>query len=192
MDLRPRKGDCDDENETINPQAVEIWDGVENDCNRLIDEAPVCVGCADGSREGFVDADQFPDIAACAGVFSGHIGDTSANSLCATGWHVCSPPDVPHDAAIVSSVTFEQAKSFSGCFAFNAAHDFGKCIPCTGGWGEDDMGGAGSDCKGTYNGGSSSCWGSGRIDAVCCSDYQSGTACQHKPYLTGVVCCREL
>jgi hypothetical protein len=76
--------------------------------------AKVCtaaLGCADGSREGFIDAATFPKIAACAGGFSvpGVIpfaapscnrgaGNSGANpagnncdveDLCAVGWHVC-------------------------------------------------------------------------------------------------------
>ena len=30
--------DCDDENDAVNPGAVEICDGVDNDCDNLIDD----------------------------------------------------------------------------------------------------------------------------------------------------------
>jgi hypothetical protein len=70
-------------------------------------------GCADGTREAFVDTAAWPDVAGCAGGFSipgiaageplapacgraaGDSGDDPAGSgcsaadLCAEGWHVC-------------------------------------------------------------------------------------------------------
>jgi hypothetical protein len=75
--------------------------------------APLAVGCADGTREGFRNLDRWPVIAGCSGAFGqagvvgspdlsrtcGHpAGDTatqptdpdcSAADLCAAGWHVC-------------------------------------------------------------------------------------------------------
>lgn len=71
---------------------------------------PPEIGCADGEREGFADAEAFPAIAACSGGFAvaglDHdapacdraAGDDGANGagdgcnvqdLCADGWHVC-------------------------------------------------------------------------------------------------------
>jgi hypothetical protein len=37
--------DCDDSNPAINPNAAEVCDGVDNDCDGLIDEDGVCGGC---------------------------------------------------------------------------------------------------------------------------------------------------
>lgn len=80
--------------------------------------APSAMGCADGSREGFLNATArgWPDIAGCAGGWSipglrlgagrtpacgRNSGDTSANpagagcaaaDLCAEGWHICQGP----------------------------------------------------------------------------------------------------
>jgi hypothetical protein len=75
--------------------------------------APDIVGCSDGSREGFRDYYNWPDIAGCAGAFDqpGVIGSPdlqpscgllagdgntrsdgmgcSAADLCAANWHVC-------------------------------------------------------------------------------------------------------
>jgi hypothetical protein len=75
--------------------------------------APILVGCSDGTREGFRDLDNWPNIAGCAGAFARpgvvgapdllpacelQAGDTSANpsgmgcnaaDLCARHWHVC-------------------------------------------------------------------------------------------------------
>jgi hypothetical protein len=74
---------------------------------------PEQVGCADGSREGFLDIGNFPKIAACATGYQGLAGggntavnvadaglsgnlnraDTGA-PICADGWHVCSGADI--------------------------------------------------------------------------------------------------
>ena len=72
---------------------------------------PEIVGCADGTREGFLDLVRFNNIAACAGAWTipgihhdegpackRNSGNTSSNpeatgcnieDLCAEGWHVC-------------------------------------------------------------------------------------------------------
>lgn len=70
------------------------------------------VGCADGTREGFVSQSTYPNIAACAGAWSlpgisgagvvpacgFNSGNSSSNpdgtgcsaaDLCASGWHIC-------------------------------------------------------------------------------------------------------
>jgi hypothetical protein len=74
---------------------------------------PEHVGCADGSREGFLDIGNFPKIAACATGYQGLAGggntavnvadaglsgnlnraDTGA-PICADGWHACSGADI--------------------------------------------------------------------------------------------------
>jgi len=75
---------------------------------------PTVIGCADGSREGYVDAFAYPAIASCggawdiAGVYNdGPACDRAAGNdgtnadgvgcnvedLCAPGWHVCNGPN---------------------------------------------------------------------------------------------------
>jgi hypothetical protein len=75
--------------------------------------SPSAVGCADGTREGYLDTDRYPHIAACAGGWQiaglldpltrtatcdRQAGNTGALTdgygctvadLCADGWHVC-------------------------------------------------------------------------------------------------------
>ncbi|PIR66550.1 MAG: hypothetical protein COU51_03365 [Parcubacteria group bacterium CG10_big_fil_rev_8_21_14_0_10_36_14] len=45
-------------------------------------------GCADGTREGFVVATDFPNIAGCSGTWS-NPGLQNASYLCESGWHIC-------------------------------------------------------------------------------------------------------
>ena len=78
---------------------------------------PEVLGCADGTREGFLDAMAWPDIGGCSGAWDvpgvlGEIGRTpmcarsagntgsngqgmgcSVADLCAQGWHVCADPE---------------------------------------------------------------------------------------------------
>lgn len=37
-------GDCDDRNRAINPMAPEVCDMADNNCNGMVDEAPMCMG----------------------------------------------------------------------------------------------------------------------------------------------------
>lgn len=151
-------------------------------------------GCADGTREGLVNLTTFPDVAACEGTWSGWIDEPSASAVCASGWHVCRGTD-----AAIGRVTFQQATSFLGCFAFDTAHDCGACYPtCRGSMGvcrtccvpnpptDPDMGGIGANCIQLPVGTGSSCLATGRVDAS-----QNSTGCQWNAMITGVACCRN-
>ena len=75
----------------------------------------------DGSREGMFERQ---DVAACTGVWQGHIQNSS--SLCAPGWRVCSW----YDHHTLKSITWGEAMSVDGCYAYNAAQDGGRCREC--------------------------------------------------------------
>ncbi len=49
--------DCDDTNEEIHPSATEICDGVDNNCNGMIDEGELSTFYADTDMDGFGDPD---------------------------------------------------------------------------------------------------------------------------------------
>ena len=48
------QGDCDDNNASINPGAVDICDGIDNDCDGIVDEF-----CSDSDGDGLIDMDEF-------------------------------------------------------------------------------------------------------------------------------------
>jgi hypothetical protein len=78
-------------------------------------------GCADGSREALQG---FERVAGCGGAWEGHINN--ASNLCGPGWRVCGW----YDYALLSNITWPVATSVSGCYAFNAAQDGGRCQEC--------------------------------------------------------------
>ena len=106
--------DCDDEDELVFPGAEEFCNGSDDDCSGTADDGLCTVGCADGEREGFVDAVAQPNIAGCSGGFAvagllvdappacGRSGGDdgafpdgtgcNATDLCGPGWHVCLTP----------------------------------------------------------------------------------------------------
>jgi hypothetical protein len=52
---RACEGDCDDSNADINPGAEEICDGIDNNCNELIDEGVETTVYADADGDGYGD-----------------------------------------------------------------------------------------------------------------------------------------
>jgi hypothetical protein len=158
----------------------------------LISGCDSAAGCRDGTREGLVDAISHPNIAGCAGQWTGRIDGPSAQALCGPGWSVCSPAMNPAHRDTVRAVDFSAATDFPGCFPFAAADDDGNCFECTGTQPSDDMAGMGSGCPFQWASGFGSCLGSGRVDADCCFAYTTDHACSQKtsPY-TKVTCCRD-
>jgi hypothetical protein len=144
-------------------------------------------GCADGTREGLEDSAAYPDVAACAGTWTGTVDQ--AQDLCAGGWHVCLGSE-----PALTAVAFTDGISFCGCFALDAAQDNYVCHPgCEAAVaaGVDtaaniDMAGLGATCNYQFSG-AGSCITGGRIDA----SENSGTGCNFTDGLTGVVCCRD-
>ncbi|MCB9741332.1 MAG: putative metal-binding motif-containing protein [Alphaproteobacteria bacterium] len=53
----PESLDCDDQLATVNPDAVEVCDGVDDDCDGAVDEGTLLAAWPDGDGDGFGDRD---------------------------------------------------------------------------------------------------------------------------------------
>lgn len=159
------------------------------------------VGCADGTREGFVDVTLSPDVAACSGNWTGDLDtSSSADALCAAGWHVCTEQDTE-----VRSLSTAQATAFPGCFAFRASIDgFDGCerLDCSNDVTHDDVAAVGATCFAlsgvsrlpTQVPDGGACFADrGGIASQCCSSSIAlagrAAGCPQRGE-TGVVCCR--
>lgn len=157
-------------------------------------------GCADGSREGFVEMSTYPGIAACEGTFEGFISSVSAKHLCSDGWHVCTGHEVQQ-----REITVQEADAFPGAFAFDSANDCGNCHEtCLGAmtgtsingfcavsatdYTDPDMECMGSGCTLRTGSPGTSCLLTGRTDAP---NEPRRNGCSWYEDLTGVVCCIE-
>ena len=100
-----------------NGQAIDIEQGVAGD--------PAMIGCADGQREGFVDAARHPTVAGCLGQWQGiqtlrsyptgmPCGDdrgmcNTPADLCAAGWHICGASGNIAEVGNIGAVECENA-----------------------------------------------------------------------------------
>ncbi len=144
--------------------------------------------CADGTREGMLDAKNFPKIAQCDGNWFGNIaastGAGSPSKLCGLKFHVCNSSE--DDQELLQSIP--QSAAFQpGCWSINAANDMGSCQPCDGSPNKNDMAGIGKDCEGKITNYGTSCVGEKyRIDSA----DQTCVRPQGKfPWIQGVLCC---
>eukprot|EP00118_Oscarella_pearsei_P025592 m.308428 g.308428 ORF g.308428 m.308428 type:complete len:337 (+) comp43981_c0_seq1:546-1556(+) len=164
------------------PSAEELAKAITSELDYDNEES----GCKDGTTEGRFRISCH--VQACAGRWSGDISGASSQ-LCAKGWHVCSPATdggSVDDRLLLKTITFTEAQKPSGCFAYNAANDFGQCrhLNCDEN-SFNDMGSIGSTCN--LKPTATSCLGTGRIDLKgrACGSFKAGET-------TGVLCCKDL
>ena len=67
-------GDCDDHNDTIRPDAVEVCDGIDNDCDTSVDEDVLPAWYADADGDGYGDP---ANVASHCDVPTGFVADSS-------------------------------------------------------------------------------------------------------------------
>jgi len=165
-------------------------------------------GCVDQriSDVAFIFSSAGQDLITCdnPGTFSSQAVFESATSqaYCANGWHICRGDD-----PVIQSITYVTARNFSGCYAFNAAHDCGRCFATCGNFTQDvngnpspdcmdtlvgaDMGGMGESCSfhlppTSASSLAASCFTDGRVDAS-----TNTFGCFLNPGLTGLLCCSD-
>ncbi|EDV22849.1 uncharacterized protein TRIADDRAFT_58485 [Trichoplax adhaerens] len=126
------------------------------------------------------------NIVACRGPWAGHI--SNASNLCGKGWNVCSWKE----SSMLKQITWNEATTIEGCYAYDASQDGGTCKPCISDhWGSDDLAAVGKSCQ-HQNLMSKSCIGLGKIDASCCVDSLLRRACTYRPGIaSGVLCCKK-
>ena len=117
------------------------------------------IGCSDGEREGFLDPQEFPNIAACAGGWSkagvfGTVpecnrlsGDDTINptgsgcsmaDLCAEGWHVCdSLEEIGSASSVGCAYSWEPGTFWVAAISGDGGRECGPT-------GADDLFGCGS------------------------------------------------
>ncbi|XP_030842154.1 uncharacterized protein LOC100893885 [Strongylocentrotus purpuratus] len=142
------------------------------------------IGCKDGTIEGL---HHMRSIAACSGAWKGHV--RKGKALCAHGWRVCNHEDVD----TLKHISWLDATSMNGCYAYNAANNDGVCTSCTGEPGHDVLGGIGRHCSKRRQR-HDSCLGEGRIDIFPSHRefmYEMLDKCSFQEgLLSGVLCCR--
>ena len=131
--------DCNDNNAAINPGAVEVCDGLDNDCNSLIDEGGVCfvpppVVCTDSDQDGFFAESNCGTALDCndnnAAINPGAVEvcdglDNDCNSLIDEGGVCFVPPPEPQNNApqIVNFIFPSEVKNNNEVTVTVTAHD---------------------------------------------------------------------
>ena len=100
-------GDCNDADATISPSAVELCDGVDNDCDGAVDEDVTQRGFADADGDGFGDPDTYEDVCALSSglVANGNDCDDSRAQVYPGNPEICDELDNDCDGTVDEGVT---------------------------------------------------------------------------------------
>ena len=101
--------DCDDSNIAINPAAVEVCDGIDNDCDGSVDEGVLTTWYADADSDGLGDATDSQQ--ACSSP-AGYVADSSdlCDDLAASNY-----ADNPTAPCIYAAATYTRLDSTFAC-----------------------------------------------------------------------------
>jgi hypothetical protein len=136
-------------------RSAKVWLDAAPQEDAMVDARPidapldafVDVGCADGTREGFVDLVTYPTIAGCAatwtgthslrearttGTCGGTVACTAPEDACAANWHVCARNGLPSDlTSRINSTACLSAGGASGtAFVAATSHCSSFGTPC--------------------------------------------------------------
>ncbi len=143
--------DCDDNDATVNPDAAEVCDGIDNNCDQSIDgsdaaDAPLAYADTDG--DGFGDPDS--PVTDCAGGGAGYVAnntdcDDADGTINPAATEACTDT---LDRNCDSSVAFADADADG----FAACEDCDDADPLARPNGTEVCDGADNDCDGTVDG----------------------------------------
>ncbi len=112
------QGDCNDNDPAINPGAVEICDGIDNNCNQLIDEGLMVTYWQDSDQDGYGDPNVATD--SCSGAPAGFVDsalgadcdDTNA-AINPGAAEVCEPYGTTHVDNNCDGVIYDPAVGYT-------------------------------------------------------------------------------
>ena len=80
MVIQPQGGDCNDLEATVNANATEICDGLDNNCNSIIDEGLIQALYVDADGDGYGDTNQMQTGCSEGNGLSSVYGDCDDNN----------------------------------------------------------------------------------------------------------------
>jgi hypothetical protein len=139
--------DCDDADATVHPDATELCDGLDNDCDATIDEDVTPLWYADGDADGF--GDPGTSTSACAAP-AGYVGDATDCDDADAAFHPGADESDcadPNDYNCDGSVGYVDADGDS----FAACEDCDDAAPATNPGAYESCDGIDDDCDGAID-----------------------------------------